>query len=769
MKDGTESEGRGLPVPETAQRIWALVQPALAVGLADIEAGRRGLSAAVRADVGLRAQQALVVALDVALLAGRSTRRDASGSLRAGRPLTANVFVEALAARWSERYWDVRDKTGSGSLWNMTPETVVAIREELLRRAIDVRRLWVVVRDGVPGLYSTTLSHRLGRTVTVDEDSPLFKRFNEILAADPSYRRPIRGPRLLLADDPMPSRKIAQFVAGEHPFDVMTVGPATETALQRLEAARVFLHVPSVHDESVALKRQLADSAWPKALRAWEDGPDHAEMRRRQNRIKVPVLERKPTLAKRKARKAAQSRRDAIRTQAWKAFLTPANAKLRNEYRALKGDALAMAALAEQVVRSRVVEQTDPDGWVEIKCGFYKHATRRFQARHAWPAEITGRDVRREVLGYHYGGDHGDIEEARIASRRGRWFRVAASVGPEERWRRYRALERQWPEADLDDPRLDDVQDLVEYDISGSQPQILAVLMGLREVEHGLSKTSFKTLVAKEALKLHEDAGSAFRLPGEMVDQDRLTNAVKDATMTRLYGSKPAQVVRNLQRDPDRYGFGLGDKRNVEALLTDVPMIRQLLEFLPVAEAVGLAAYAVDPTAGVEVVDPLDKTPFRWNPLRRQKIQVASGSFKLYVGAPVLSGDGYLVYKKKLIRRIAPGLIHMLDSFFAALVLERLHTHDVRDVVMIHDAWLVPLDAEKRLTSAISSAGEPWLRGLGPIYDVFDRYLTGRFAAVAREWRHRWEKRIADCTAGRDQWPLFLVKREVAKEDYRLV
>jgi hypothetical protein len=119
-------------------------------------------------------------------------------------------------------------------------------------------------------------------------------------------------------------------------------------------------------------------------------------------------------------------------------------------------------------------------------------------------------------------------------------------------------------------------------------------------------------------------------------------------------------------------------------------------------------------------------------------------------------------------RRIAPGLIHMLDSFFAALVLERLHEQQVRDVVMIHDAWLVPLDAEKRLTSAISAAGEPWLRGLGPIYDVFDRYLTGRLAEVAREWRDRWEARIADCTAGRDQWPLFLVKRESAKEDYRL-
>jgi hypothetical protein len=316
-------------------------------------------------------------------------------------------------------------------------------------------------------------------------------------------------------------------------------------------------------------------------------------------------------------------------------------------------------------------------------------------------------------------------------------------------------------EAEFD---LDELRDLAGLDVSGSQAQILAVAMGLRKVEDQLAKTSFKQLVSLSIRALHREG--KFRVPREVLENATwLENVAKDAGMPGLYGGKPSTLARDLQRDPDRYGPG-APAGFVAALFKHDPILRQLLAFLPIAEAVGHAAFERNPCGGVTVHDPLDGQAFTWNPPKRRKVQVGSGRFKLYVKAPVVQvgpGDGgYLVDKGKLVRRIAPGLIHMLDALFASIVVVFLNEQGVQDVVAIHDAFLVPESAYRELGAALDAAGRTWLPLLGPFYDVFNRYLpaTSPEGKIAREWRARWEQRVADCEAGRDTWPDFRTKHE---------
>ena len=116
-------------------------------------------------------------------------------------------------------------------------------------------------------------------------------------------------------------------------------------------------------------------------------------------------------------------------------------------------------------------------------------------------------------------------------------------------------------------------------------------------------------------------------------------------------------------------------------------------------------------------------------------------------------------------QRIAPGLVHMLDALYASIVVRLLNRRNVRDVVAIHDAFLVGESARADLRVAIEETGPLWLPHLGPFYDVFERYLlaTSTEGKIVRQWRARWEQRVKDCESSKDTWPNFLTKPEGPK------
>jgi hypothetical protein len=331
-----------------------------------------------------------------------------------------------------------------------------------------------------------------------------------------------------------------------------------------------------------------------------------------------------------------------------------------------------------------------------------------------------------------------------------RWFKAPPWFNPEfDKPSEWDPNDREWFEG---------------HDISGSQAQILAVFMGLREVEKQLRETPFKKLVALSARALHKEG--RLRLPDEMRDNAALLEETCKVAMQLLYGATERSLVLKMQRDPEKYGPGL-DAATLAVLFRETPVIEKLRLFLTVCEAVGAAAYAKNPAAGVTVTDPLDGAAFTWNPPKRRKEQIPSGAFKIYCRPPVRIGDGeYQVDRGKLTRRIAPGLIQMLDALFAAGVVLALHyiaaqeRANVPTLVAVHDAFLVPAGASHLLPAAIEGAGQLWLPKLGPVYEVLERYLPSDHVhgQVVREWRAKWEQRVRD-----GDWPNFGTKPEGAQ------
>jgi hypothetical protein len=232
-----------------------------------------------------------------------------------------------------------------------------------------------------------------------------------------------------------------------------------------------------------------------------------------------------------------------------------------------------------------------------------------------------------------------------------------------------------------------------------------------------------------------------------------------------VIGASLRSIADKARRDPDRFGPGL-DVQTLQVLFDETPILKQLGVYLDVCEALGKAACVKDPTAGVTVVDPLDEASFTWNPPLRRKVQIRSGAFKLYCYPPVGVGDGgYKVDTAKLSRRIAPGLVQMLDALFAAEAVTALNDAGVRDVVAIHDAFLVPTGHYELLQPALDRAARAWLPKLDRAYAVFERYPPPdhEHGQRVREWRATWEQRLAACEAGREAWPDFRTKPEGAQ------
>jgi hypothetical protein len=328
--------------------------------------------------------------------------------------------------------------------------------------------------------------------------------------------------------------------------------------------------------------------------------------------------------------------------------------------------------------------------------------------------------------------------------------------------------------------------------------QILAVLLGVRKLERVASHHSgFNSRLVIKAERLHKRA-PIFK-DGYEGEKQKIREAVKDAWMTRNYGAKPSTIVRKQSKEPWRFGAGWIDQKAVTRFLHSLPWHQGIAAYEAACRRIAKVAYDKDPCAGVTLVDPFDQIPIRWNPVGVYDgvVQAAGGKFVIdqpgqwvkrvegvsygyksrfnkqgdvWVNtAPNAAGD-YPVDPRALGRKLAPYIVHTLDSFFCSLVIEGLAKRGVKDFVAIHDCWLVPATVDRRpgldiLYEVIAEASVTWFYGLGPIYDLMDSHLAGdtnrkglpsKYQGFAKGIRTRWEDRKRRIHEGTDTPPCFV-------------
>jgi hypothetical protein len=396
-------------------------------------------------------------------------------------------------------------------------------------------------------------------------------------------------------------------------------------------------------------------------------------------------------------------------------------------------------------------------GFVTIRSRFFRAVNRRFHAADFWPEHVS------DAL-------------------RTRWFGLVPRLDdqPGGEW-----VGGVW----IEDQLLGDqvAPAFVDRDISSSQTQILAVFLNEPDLEELACdrRKKFKVWLAEQLWALHERENVLapdYRGPHD----ERLIAFIKELWMRRNYGGKFSQTVRDLAKSENRTTYGPGwntDVFKTGGVICADRYWRRFLAALPEWErtvdkflaACQYLGHAADWDHGITFDDPLDGAEIQWNPIKRALDRVPTGKRHLEILRPGVtirrrSEDGRMVRRflwrdpyvdsAKLANRVAPCVVHTLDAFFNALVLEELHWEGETNVVAVHDSWFVPAihiyNDRARLGTAlvercIEHAGREWLEGIGTVYGwLMDATLGTPYRRFARELRRAWWKRVIE-----QRWPKF--------------
>src|SRR5262249_29237234 len=217
----------------TSAAVWRALAPARRL---DPFLPRFTLDPEEHAALRLVVQQALVVVLDTVVRAGR--RR---------RSLTLNDLFDAVAPQWSDHSRLAREEQRAQWVRDMTRNTAVACRRDLLRVGIRLDALWRVAASPTP-LYvlHRTLERRPGLTRTLYRvrliDGQALDEFEALVHNDPSYEPREERKRVLFDADPMPAWTPRREVCAEHPYNVVELGPRSHALLATMGQSRLLFN-----------------------------------------------------------------------------------------------------------------------------------------------------------------------------------------------------------------------------------------------------------------------------------------------------------------------------------------------------------------------------------------------------------------------------------------------------------------------------------------------------------------------------------------------
>jgi hypothetical protein len=709
----TSDDGRGRPTPTTADHTWKLLTAA--DPMLDISAILppasfvRRLRVPEQAALTLTAKQALVVVIATAVAVARRV------------PLTFNPVLDAVARRWSETH---RAAPVARRVHEMGKTAFTVVREVLQagirldalhnlavsgpwshRRyqiSADGTRIWGPLPPNP--LYWTERLPRAGYVIHLHPAAAEFSSW--LFDDDPYWEIEPPSPRRVYFDGTeLPPREHKQEVVAEWAYDVAPRGVATVRTYSIMEATRLQLDVEELrrdHEEAEAERDRAAE-----ALAEHRVSADATFKKREQGK------------SERDWQLIAISQRDAELAR-----------EMKSQATIYDRAASAVNLLTPVLAQIEKYQRKHPTAPVVIQTQMYRASHGRFYPRSFWPFESTTRTT-------PWG-----------QPTRPRWFKD----------RHGRNLE--------------------EWDVSASQSQVMGAFLGIASLESAACAVEprFKHRLADVAWTMANSGNSvAFAGRYEGPRDPKLIAMVKQACMTYGYGSSPREIIDTLSENQDAYGPGFATQRGLWAFLRALPWFADTRAYRNLCRRI---ANGVDDHAGFIVIDPLDGQPLRWNPVATKptyaiksvgdnhvSIAVAgyeasdTGALPQYdwdteallehrwpknfvTTHPKRDGDyrgDYPIDRHRLRRRIAPQLIHLLDSYFAALVVHELHRRRVRDVVVIHDAFLLAEEHVPALHEAMNAASERWYRGLEPVYTSLLRYAPADplLLAAYRRWNDR--------------------------------
>jgi hypothetical protein len=376
--------------------------------------------------------KALVVTFDAAVQAGED-----------GRLLGHNLIFDALAARWSDHYRAAVERGPARVSWEMIEGTLKGAWRDLLRKDISMSKMLHLAQQGY-GLYEVKLGDDGRYTVELTgETEARRQQFIEIVKADighgGKYARRSSWPRLRLADDKSSAPTVEDAstykVVAETAYNVAVPGDRSMGVIRHLESTRLYVTAGRVEAEY----DHLMDRAEAVFLQARELGVD---VTKSVSKLRIKVKDA-----------GTGEPRDGA-TSAWRRHLGEVLAKTPKPERAdLKKRAIALAKEYDKCIgqarqlRGPMTQllalvragKLGRDEEVAICTRYAKLSNRRFQARDFWFSEVSGKaatEIAEHIDLEHYEDDDGnviEVETDRVASRRGRLFRVPASRPPDER------------------------------------------------------------------------------------------------------------------------------------------------------------------------------------------------------------------------------------------------------------------------------------------------------------------------------------------------
>ena len=671
-------------------------------------------------------KEALVIALDTFISYGRRKSY-----------ITYNDLFDAMCFRYSDWYKD----SDAGQIRDMSEERAKSCRRDLLLKGIDFPKIWDLLIHYWLSQDNPLFSIDQQRPNNNPSEDAAFSRdmkkvrlkdpdqFLEILNKDESYirRHSDVGLTALITKYPATNRKpihMAEYCA-DIPYNRIEIGKDSEYILSIQEETRILLDVDKFKQDYVRLKKEEKEI---KIKLRDSYGIDPKETQKKRVSKKGP---------RRYIYPRAMLVNDVARNRRWSNNTKKeVTSVLLPKYDHIAADVNKWSHLYEQV--------QNETRYLEISNEFYRTKNRRYQPQYVWPTYVT--DKKREGCKESY---------------RNRWFKARGPQG--------------------------NPCELVGVDISSSQTQIIAALMGIDNFEQahmGTTGTSFKEYLAETAWKLNKEDPIFEEGPTEQdrylcKDDDRLIALVKDTWLRRVYGSHISRIVRD-QRASENFNPGWKkdskkDFKHAERFIDHVKdQFPEVFDYLNACEEA--ASDEKLDYSGITFTDPYDGAKVRWNPVARAIKDLKSNGDALELSLPgkIYKGNfkanypkdnEYPVNRRKLKQMVAPCLVHMLDGYYSSLVMEGLKTRGINDFVSIHDCWLVPekvdikgeeVDGKEILIEAIESANNRWYEGLGTVFEELEDHLQAsenpKHLEIIRTAHDKWKARKGTGHPPRFRW-----------------